>query len=509
MPLTYSRYERLWRVVIFCGVLLLFLCNLSRNYSWDVMERACFLKYQSEAPPWGLFFFAHLLEIPLAAGIGHLLPFAREPVVLLQTLECLFGALLVLLLYDFCVAITGRRFLSVLVASILPASFGFWRMVTAGEEKVLAAFSITLFLYMFIFLPRDERAGKTASLVPTLYVGIVLGLASLMHLMALILWPFILIVIVLQRCGLTGVRFGIADCIIIALVGLLIFVSIVGIVAVFYYGIHNPQEILKGLLTYHNPKFTFWYFAQPAQHRSLMDNLHKSIIGIARVVLPDGVVNHHARSVALLVVTALLCAGIAAAKYSRRNPLIPVFTVFLILWAATYLFYEPRNPESWICAYPCFLLLMCTLATRAGPALRPLAAPAFLLLLALILPVNSRYYSALRVPSPLELCARSLDAAVPPGAVVVVGDGVEQRYVRYFSHCELMLSDHLQSGKFDWFDTGKLNARGFRERLNNGRPVYATALGLKRLPTDLRRDVQWERLDYGRGVKVYRLKARG
>jgi len=502
-----SMKNQIVRLTLFTATIILFLCNLSRDYSWDVMERACFLKYPSEAPAWGLFFFAHLLEIPLAAGLGRLLPLVSEPVVLLQILECFFGALLVLLLYDFCVAITGGLLLPLLVAGILPASFGFWRMATAGEEKVLAAFFITLFLYLFMLYPRDERARKTTPRAPALCVGFVLGLASLAHLMALILWPFVLIVIVLKRWGLKGLRFGIGDSIVIALVGLIIFVSVVAIIAVFYYGLHSPQEILKGLLTYHSPRFPFWYFAQPAQYRSLLGNLRKSVIGMERVIFPDGVVNRHARGMALLIAPVLLCTIIAALKHARKNPLIPLFTVFLILWACTYLFYEPRNPESWICAYPPFLLLVCTLATTSRPASRRLTTSAFLVALSLLLLVNSRYYGALRLPGPLELCARALDATVPRGAVIVVGDGLEQRYIRYFSHRELMLSDHLQSGKFDWFDTGRINAQEFRIRLNEGRPVYATALGLKRLPASLRSDLQWERVVYGRGVNLYRLKA--
>ena len=509
MTLKYSPHEWPWRLAIFSGALLLFLCNLSRDYSWDVMERACFLKYQSEAPPWGLFFFAHLLEIPLAAGLGHLLPFVGEPVALLQILECFFAALLVLLLYDFCVAVAGRRFLSLLIAGMLPASFGFWRMATAGEEKVLAAFFITLFLYMYAFYPQDERRRKTVQIAPALFVGFALGLASLAHLMALILWPFILIVLILRRCGLKGLRFGIAESILIALVGLLIFVSAVGIVGVFYYDLHNPQDILKGLLTYHSPAFPFWYFAQPAQHRSVPGNLCKSVIGMERVIVPDGVVNRHARCMALLIALVIPCTGIAALKHARKNPLIPLFMVFLILWAAAYLFYEPRNPESWICAYPCFLLLICALATVARPPLRRIVESLSLVTLVTVLLVNSRYYGALRVPSALELCARSLDATVTPGAVIVVGDGIEQRYARYFSHCGLILSDHLQSGKFDWFDTGRISARELRERLNAGRPIYATALGLRRLPAGLRSDARWERAGCGRGVNLYRLKARG
>ncbi len=508
MPSTYSRHERLWRLAIFSGTLLFFLCHLGRDYSWDVMERACFLKYQSQAPEWGLLFFAHLLEIPLAAGLGTLLPTVNEPLILLQIIECFFGALLVLLLYDFAASITGRRLLSMLAAAALAASFGFWRMATTGEEKVLSAFAITLFLYMFMLCPRDEREGNRIWTLPTLYAGIILGIASLMHLMALILWPFILIVIALQQCGLKGLRFGTANCIVIALVGMLILVSAVSIVGVFYYGLHHPQEILNGLLTYHSSKFPFWYFAQPAQHRSFLDNLGKSVVGIDRVIFADKVIIRHSRAMASFTVISLVCAGVAALKHARRNPLLPLFTAFLTLWGCAFLFYEPGNPESWVCAYPSFLLLVCAIATVAGPVSRRLIAPAFLLALSLILLMNFRFYGALRIPSPLEPCARSLDAMVSPKAIIVVGDGVEQRYARYFSRCNLILSDHLQSGKFDWFDTGKVDAQELKARLNRGQPIYATSMGLKKLPPDLRGNVQWERSVCGSGMNLYRLKAR-
>lgn len=509
MPSICSRHERLLRPAIFSGALLLFLCNLGRDYSWDVMERACFLKYQSQAPAWGLLFFAHLLEIPLAAGLGKLLPAIGEPLALLQIVECFFGALLVLLLYDFAVSITGRRLPSLLAAAVLAASFGFWRMATAGEEKVLSAFAITLFLYVFMLYPRDEREGKRMWTLPALYAGIVLGIASLMHLMALILWPFILIAIALQQCGLRGLRFGTASCFAIALVGMLILASAVGITAVSYYGFQHPSEILNGLLTYHSSKFPFWYFAQPAQHRSLLNNLGQSVAGIDRVVFADKVIIRHARAMASVTAIALALVGIAALKYARRNPILPLLAAFLTLWGCAFLFYEPRNPESWVCAYPAFLLLLCAIATAAGPASRRLMAPALLLALSLVVLANFRYYGALRIPNPLEPCARSLDAMATPGAVIVVGDGVEQRYMRYFSRCGIVLSGHLRSGKFDWFDTGRVDARGLKARLDLGQPTYATSLGLKRLPPDLRDGARWERLDCGRGMKLYGSKARG
>ena len=508
MTLTYSPHERLWRLAIFSGALLLFLCNLSRNHSyavWDVIERACFLKYQSEAPPWGIFFFAHMLEIPLAAGLGKCLPWIREPIMLLQILECMFGALLTLLLYDLCMTVSRRHLLSLGASGLLVSAFAFWRMTTSGEEKIITAFFITLFISLYFpFHALSETPGISR---PALIIlsGIVLGVSALIHLMALILWPLIALCIALGRRGFRCSRFGMAESIVVALIGFVLLASVYGFVAYSCYGLESPRDIARGLLSYHGPKFSYWYFSQPPHERSIFDNVKKSLIGIERVVFAERVVNRYGSGLGLTLLAVILSAAIAAARNLRTNPLIMPCTVFLILWGAFFIFYEPDNPESWIGAYPCFLILASSLLALHAPRVIRAGECALIGAVVLVLWLNCPAYASLGRYNNAELSARALDGMVPPGAVVIVGNGAEQRYARYCSHRRVILAHHLESGKTDWFDTAKINGRGIMSRLTHNRPVYATKLGVLRLPQRIRDAARWRRVEGVQGWQLYEL----
>ncbi len=508
MTSTYPHREQLWRLAILSGALLLFLCNLSRNHSyavWDVIERGCFLKHQSEAPPWGIFFFAHMLEIPLAAGLGKCLPWIREPIMLLQILESIFGALLTLLLYDLCMAVSRRRLLALGALGLLISAFGFWRMTTSGEEKIITAFFITLFISLYFPFRTTYSTPGVGRPALVILSGIILGISAMIHLMALILWPLIALCIAFGRCGFRCSRFGTAESVLIALIGFVLLSSVCGLVAYFCYGLESPGDIARGLLWYHSPKYSYWYFSQPPHQRNILDNIKQSFIGIEKVVFAERVAIRHGSGLRLALLAVLLASAIAAVRNLRTNPLIMSCTIYLALWGAFFIFYEPGNPESWIAAYPCFLILASSLLALHSPRVIRVGECALIGAVLLVLRLNWPAYASLGRYSNTELFARTLDEMVPAESVVIVGNGEEQRYVRYCSHRRVILAHHLESGKTDWFDTAKINGRGIMSRLTRNRPVYATRLGVLRLPPRIRDATRRRRIDRAHGRQLYEL----
>jgi hypothetical protein len=200
---------------------------------WDVLERAYIVDYPGrfvtthDGSPRDLFLhFAHVLELPLAAAFGKLVP-GLHGVALLHAFEACVAAVLLWLFGSLVLfwrqrngAGPGDRVAAIVAQLALATSLAFWKMAAGGEEKILALATQLGFLYCFwrcLFPPAipeaahgqsktsaaagPETAGGTSrrELRWATLAAAMLAVAVLSHLTGAVLIPFAALVLWLSR----------------------------------------------------------------------------------------------------------------------------------------------------------------------------------------------------------------------------------------------------------------------------------------------------------------------
>ncbi|UCE04022.1 MAG: hypothetical protein JSW67_07580 [Candidatus Latescibacterota bacterium] len=385
----------------------------SRHFHWDTLERAYLLEHSERylrtwdgSPRSQFLSFAHVLELPMAAIVRAVLgggPGLRA----LVFFEALAAAGALLLLGRLVRFWGGAKLAAIAAQLLLSVTYGFWKMGSSGEERVVALATLLLFLFCYWGALAGER--RVAWVAPTL------AFAILTHLSNVVLVPFALLSLLLlpqawkpQRRALLG---GV-------ILGAVVATGVYGVVAAWTTHVRTPLEFAEYLTFFHREEGNN-FFGVPGSSR-----------GIAACLF--GILGFFSGSGPLAVVAvALLALSTVAARASRRlgasaNAARPICRRFLVLhacvlaglWTLHFAFYEPFNVESWTVPATLFLLVASALPWRGLVATQ--AATALLLLFG-----NLSLFAKLHEPMPLARYHDVVRRSTSPDDIVLLVGGIQ------------------------------------------------------------------------------------
>jgi len=353
--------SRLKTILLFLGVLVFCALTVPSNHS-EAEDTYFYTRMAEQGMASELFHAHHLLYLPLmrtlfatAAGSGY----TGSALPLLIGFSMLSGALAICLF----VALAGRKKSGTLFAAALLFSYGFWRYSTAAEIYIpVTALSL---LALYCARRADER--------PVFFWGSILS-ASLALLTHVISWPLVLVAIPFyfvathrpQRAFLylTAVLSIAAVVYIIAVVGpgLTVFSDAYSLRETWM----SPRAWLKGAAAWSQniASANFLFAMEPvAEKLQAFFPYHMLQEEMFMGRAASGWIRFVAPGTFLVAAGAVLSVLILSVKNIRRVVSTEdwAWPVAVLLWlggtAATALFFEPANPEMWICSLAPFWLL--------------------------------------------------------------------------------------------------------------------------------------------------------
>lgn len=377
----------------------------SRQYHWDTLERAILLEHPGtwlrswDGSPRSQFLaFAHVLELPLASFVRLLLA-SPGGMVSLVVFEILCAAVALFLL-GWLVMARGVAVATAMAAqATLASTWGFWRMGTGGEERILALAAALGFLLAY---GRTLATGRRVAVVAA-----TLAFAILCHLSNAVLVPFALIGLVWlptpermhRRVLMRGV-----------VAGTLVATLTYALVAAWTTGVRTPLQLWDYLTFFHSEAGNDSFFL--VSTRPVWD--------AARGVLTffSGT-----RAVGILAIASLL--GIVV--FGRQQRVRPHhgglhaghLLLLVLLWSAHFLFYEPGNIESWTVPAVALVLAAAWCLPRQRGAV-PLVA-----LTVLLVAGNAGAFRALHRPMAFVRDHERIVAASAPDDIILLGGGIQ------------------------------------------------------------------------------------
>ena len=439
----------------------------SRQFHWDTLERAYLLEhYQSFLKSWDgsprsqFLSFAHVLELPLAAVVRVVLRSASG----MQTLivfEALCAALALLLVGRMILHRTGGPFTALAAQAVLACCWGFWKMGTSGEERILGLATLLLFLSAFW---HALHAGKR-----TIWVSFTLVLAILSHLSNGVLVPFALLALLLLPESLRAHRRRVSVSIVMgAGCSALLYAA----VAAWTTAARTPGELWEYLTFFHRDTGNnFLVMSHWRQHA------HDMVHGL-RLFLAEP------RFAGLLALATLVLLLLWAAR--RRQTLLASMEsrqLLLLagLWSLHFIFYEPGNIESWTVVVTC-LIVGVAFALPSSRHAWWLASIALLLGTA-----NATPFHRLHQPMSLALYHRQLQSASAPHDIILLGGGIQQERplqgsltTRFFLAHErdrtiVSLYDVLQITQPEYWGRPIASVEALQQQIDAGRHVWFPA----------------------------------
>jgi hypothetical protein len=429
-----------------CLALGVFLAYPSRQYHWDVLERAYLLEHPArylhswDGSPRSLFLsFAHLLELPLAAILRSIAPRLSGLQALCILEAVLAAAALVVLgwLVQRWRAWTGMdrgacwaldRWPVWFAQLTLAVTIAFWKLGSSGQEKMLALATQLLFLAVFWRAlatatdstaarprPVPVRAGVDWSIAATL------ALAIWSHLTGAVLVPFAVLALFALPQAWRLQRGRVARGVI---VGTLLAGVVYWLVAAWTTSARGPASFIDYLTFFHRSGGnSFW---EPGGAPSTVGSRWaRAATGMAAFLSGNTAVGAGA--------LILLVFGIAiwgwrgrAGRRAARRPGTPTLTTMrhqaLIvagLWTVHFAFFEPQNFESWTL----FVTLVILMAAVSMPAVRLAWLAA--VLPAILVVANRPHYVANHRPLQLQGYREAVSRETRPGDIVVLVGGIQ------------------------------------------------------------------------------------
>jgi hypothetical protein len=398
-----------------------------RYYHWDVLERAWIIDFpfrylhSFDGTPRSMFLhFAHPLELPLAVAFGAIVP-GLEGMQLLRA----FGSctsVLVLWLAGWLVLIWRQKadraalMAAMVTQATLAACLAFWKMGSAGEEKILGMAAQLLFLALFwrsLLRTDDDDAVSAARAAPWgMAAAGALVFAVLAHLTGAVLIPFA--AIVLWRVRNRPLRRMLAIRLAVAVV--VIGVAYVALAA-YTMGARSPVDLWKFVTFYHAGKENFFEPTGAPQNPGFRAiRAVRGVAGFFSSIKWDGLIP--AAIVAAWLAFVAIRNGLAPrAKTNVEGlPFGQQAAILAALWAAHFVFFEPDVYESWTLFVALGLVAAGVALPRDRRALIGFALPVFLIV------VNIRHYQWNHRPLGFE---PYIDAAIamsrPNDLIVMVG----------------------------------------------------------------------------------------
>jgi len=407
------------------------------QFHWDTLERAYLLEHPLRylrtwdgSPRSQFLSFAHVLELPLAAGVRVMTGGGSglRALCVFEVVAAVSVLLVVGRLVEWWRARTanGNRrdalWAALAAQATLAVAIAFWRMGSSGEEKILALATQVLFLACFWralwfgTLPGAAPARVQRVRRAALVAGIGLAIAILSHLSAAVLVPFALLALwwlpAPWRTGRSAVARGVVAGTAVAGVAY-------AAVAAWTTHVRTPREFWDYLTFFHRPG-GIDFFDTSAAELTAWARLQAAWNGLGSFfAAPDW-----ARA---WVAIALAAAILGSAWWHRRRHGAPDPAWSLLvrhalvlggLWTAHFLFFEPENPESWT--------LVATLVIVVAAVSLPgrMAATLALLPIALVA-TNWRGYAALREPLPYAPYRSVVERGTRADDIVVLTGGTQ------------------------------------------------------------------------------------
>jgi hypothetical protein len=436
----------------------------SRQFHWDTLERASLIEapaaylHSWDGSPRSQFLsFAHVLELPLASLV-RLASGGASGMQALIVFEALCAAA-ALFLFGVLIRSRGADVSVAFVAqAALACSWGFWKMGTSGEERILGLVALLAFLAVFW---QQLRTGRWS-------VGVAgtLAFAILCHLSNAVLVPFALIGLLLlpkaQRVHRRRALRAIGAGSLVAFVGY-------AIVAAWTTGVRTPVQFWDYLTFFHrdtgNDFFTVSFAAE---------SLHRSWEGLRRFFAAPVWIGR--------LTIGMLLLAVAWGGSRRRGRGLSLQSRHLLLlsllWSLHFVFYEPANIESWTVVATALLIGAAWSLPRRRQSLL-LGVVAVLLLVG-----NIASFRRLHRPMPLQHELQVVTAVSAPGDIILMGGGIQNGRplrgslaTRYFLAFEkqrtiVSLYDILQITQPEFWDRPIGSVQELQAQIDAGRRVW-------------------------------------
>jgi hypothetical protein len=451
-------------ILLFIGTLLLYLTTLTQVHTFDALSYVTSV----ERKPWTEVFHPHHLAYgPLGALIlvaGRSLGYTSGVALPLQIFNALAGAAGVTLLFVIARRLAGRTDLGVVAALLLGSAYAYWYY--AVEIEVYTAATLFLLLCLGLLIELSERPTRRGMLL----LGIAQGGAVLFHQTNVLFCIPVLISLLVanrRRLAITGqygsitwrgaafVRQLWTYALALALtVGLpYLFVGVV------VSGFRSWDEFVAWLTEY--ARTGWWGGSITVQKWADLG------LGLANTLAQPG------GALLWLLLVGLLVLHLRNLRFGALLPASGL-VVWLLVYGAFFLWWEPENVEFWIASLPPALLLL-TLALRDvrrwGPEIWIALAVA-----ATALGVN---YDAIsrRGDAATDLqrrIAQELSVHSQPADLLLIPDGLLELYLPYYERHDNFLS--LNQALFDTNGDWEQACATVRERVDHTLQASAAVL---------------------------------
>lgn len=458
---------------------------------WDALMTASVLHRGQAAPLADWLFFAHPLIIPLTAPLRLLTDDPLHAVLLRESL-CLGGniALLVRAASALAPPTSQRALPAALAALVYLLAAGRWQLVLCGQEKESMQLAASLFLFLYLDhrglldlgLPAFSRRSAHAQ---QLILGVLLALATLVHLLCGLLFVWLLCDLLLHRPkkGLLYAQLRIVLTASALLGPFLLWLAI------------GPGQVRSGagLVRYYLEYHLSGEFLSvpPSVPLRLLDCYH----GLRCWLLGEPTDPVTAWEAGLSALGALLLGHRAVRS-------LPAVGWRLLAWPLLlfghFFFFEPRNPESFAPASLCLLLLGAVGLLSGSRHLLWRTTVAVLLVALLGFGLGQRQRAAAdkadrvaaylnqteRPTMPLKDLVLWLDLWLPPAADILVEDRLLVSYFQLYTKRtpqvqsylgktpqELQQTEHLTQLSLHFY-TPTRSVQDIEHALAQGRPVY-------------------------------------
>jgi len=335
-------------VLIVLGLYLVDPANGIRG--WDPLITACVTGRWGQVPGSNLFHFAHILVIPITLAF-RLLTWFVDPLSTVTITESAFAALSSGLLFLTLRGLGSGRAYSFLGALTMPLCYGLWVGSTSGEEKSMALFAMSLFMFYYmrhLGITRTMEGSGEGGYPRTVLLGILMAVAILVHLVNLILVPVVMISMAYHHLILERKPRRLTDLVpLLGSAGLLVGISYL-VVGMGFNHLRSISDYRTWIFQYHSGRISL--FDIGASTGTLLE---QTALGIWKTFLRPGLVGDPQPLLALAPWLLALVAAVMALSWwvtfrHGSKDLAVLALAFTAIHAAHFSRYEPYHWESWI-----------------------------------------------------------------------------------------------------------------------------------------------------------------
>ncbi len=398
----------------------------NRRMSWDVLERSYTLLHWDDASPFVRYFWAHVLELPLARPFAAAASALGRPDRALPWMESLAAGALVAGALVVTARASGRIRYATAASLALAAAGSLWVFAAGGEEKVIGALSLLTALTLAL---RVVSTGGSATHVSVALAAVSLGLAPLVHLTNLVVYPVVGAMLAVNAFEARASRAEMFAALRRPLVmtALAVGLTLVGLIADEAIanrgvGIERPGLIAHFTRYHGGPNATSWAGV----------DLAAAVTGTAKTVFVRGIRWPGALTFVAVQALALACAATLFRRGRTRGVALAYLTL-AVVWTAHFIRFEPWNPESWFALHLAAGLFSTWAIPILWPARVTLATRVLVVLALTQLALNAPAYARGGARPAAMRFVDAFDRAAPTPYVMICSDPFMARYMRLYA----------------------------------------------------------------------------